>query len=275
MSVAVMLREGTDRLRGMTDAPRLEAEMLLARAMGRPRTGLLTHPEWFPSPEERATYQRWLDQRVGGVPLPYLTGRVAFFGLEVTVTRDVLIPRPETETLVELALAAEPQVVVDVGTGSGAIALALAAHLPRTHVIATDLSAGALRVAAANVRCHGLSERVRLVQADLVRPLVLSADLVISNPPYVATGEWDVLPESIRRHEPALALLGGDDGLAVIRRLLESASRILRPGGGLLVEIGAGQGRAATKLARSLLPDARVRIHPDLAGRDRVLDVGF
>jgi release factor glutamine methyltransferase len=275
MSVGVMLRKGADRLRGMTDAPRLEAEMLLANAMGRPRSRLLTHPEWSPTPEETATYQRWLDQRVGGYPLPYLTGQAAFYGLELMVTQDVLIPRPETETLVDLALELEPQVVVDVGTGSGAIALALATHLPRVRIVATDLSAAALRVAAINVRRYGLGERIRLLQANLVRPLALSVDLVVSNPPYVASAEWDALPESIRRHEPTLALLGGDDGLAVIRRLLESAGRIVRPGGELLAEIGAGQGRAVRNLARSLLPRARVRVHPDLAGRDRVLDVEF
>jgi release factor glutamine methyltransferase len=186
-----------------------------------------------------------------------------------------LIPRPETETLVERALALEPEIVVDVGTGSGAIALALATHLPRARIIATDLSAAALRVAAANARQQGLADRIQLIQADLVRPLALAADLVVSNPPYVAADEWTMLPKSIRQYEPALALVGGTDGLEVIRQLLESAGRILRPGGRLLVEIGASQGRAATNLARSLLPGTHATIHPDLAGRDRLLSVRY
>lgn len=275
MSVGTMLREGADHLRGVTDAPRLEAEVLLAGAMGRPRSSLLAHPEWSPTPQQIATYQSWLERRGGGTPLPYLTGQAQFYGLELSVTPDVLIPRPETETLVDLALALKPQVVVDVGTGSGAIALALAAHLPQAQVIATDLSAAALRVAAANSHRHGLEDRIRLIQADLVRPLSLSADLVISNPPYVAADEWAALPTSIRRHEPALALVGGSDGLRVIERLLESVGWIVKPGGTVLIEIGAQQGQAAAALARSVLPGAQVTVHPDMAGRDRVLDVGF
>lgn len=275
MCVGAMLSEGSDRLRGMTDVPRLEAEMLLANAMGQPRSSLLAHPEWTPAPEESAVYRGWLERREEGTPLPYLTGQAPFYGMELTVTPDVLIPRPETETLVERALALEPEIVVDVGTGSGAIALALATHLPRARIIATDLSAAALRVAAANARQQGLADRIQLIQADLVRPLALAADLVVSNPPYVAADEWTMLPKSIRQYEPALALVGGTDGLEVIRQLLESAGRILRPGGRLLVEIGASQGRAATNLARSLLPGTHATIHPDLAGRDRLLSVRY
>lgn len=275
MFVDAMLSQGSERLENATDAPRLEAEVLLASAMGRRRSDLLAHPEWTPTPEQRAIYHRWLERRGEGTPLPYLTGQAAFYGLELVVTPDVLIPRPETETLVDLALALEPQVVVDVGTGSGAIALALAAHLPRAQIIATDLSAAALQVATTNIRRHGPKDRIHLVQADVVRPLALSADLVISNPPYVKTDELATLPTSVRRYEPMLALVGGTDGLGVVRQLLASAGRILRPGGTLLIEIGAGQGTAATTLAHSLLPGAEVTVHPDLGGRDRVLEVGF
>ncbi len=275
VSVGVALREGAARLRAVTDAPRLEAEVLLACATDLSRTVLLGHPEWQLAANQVETYRQWIDRRADGSPLPYLTGRVEFYGLEFAVTPDVLIPRPETETLVDLALQRRPGVVVDVGTGSGCIAVALAAHLPRVLVYATDLSAAALRVAAANVRRHGLWDRVRLVQADLLCPLRGPVDLVVSNPPYVADEERPSLPRSVRRHEPRLALDGGRDGLAVMRRLLASAPRILRRGGSLLVEIGAARGEAAAALARSLLPGAQVVIHPDLAGRDRVLEVGF
>ncbi|MGD1994914.1 MAG: peptide chain release factor N(5)-glutamine methyltransferase [Anaerolineae bacterium] len=275
MCVGAILQEGSDRLRGVTDTPQLEAELLLSEAMGHPRVSLLAHPEWTPTPEQRAVFHGWLDRRATGYPLPYLTSRANFYGLELKVTPDALIPRPETETLVDLALQLKPRVAVDVGTGSGAIALALAKHLPHVHIVATDLSAAALQVAAANVRRYGLENRIHLVQSDLVRPLALSADLVVSNPPYVAEEEWTTLPRSIQQHEPALALLGGAGGMTVIRRLLQSAGRILRSGGRLLMEIGAGQGSAAAKQARSLLPGTRVSVHADLAGRDRVLDIGF
>jgi release factor glutamine methyltransferase len=198
---------------------------------------------------------------------------VEFYGLEFTVTPDVLIPRPETETLVEQALARRPRTVVDVGTGSGCVAVALAVHLPHAWVWATDLSRAALRVAATNARRHGVADRILFIQADLLLPLRGPVDLVVSNPPYVAEEEWPALPPSVREYEPRQALDGGPGGLQVIRRLLEDAPRLLRPGGTLLVEIGADQGSRVTAMVCTCIPGARARIHTDLAGRDRVLEV--
>ncbi len=272
MTLGAALREGMDGLRAATDAPRLEAEVLLAHVTGLPRAALLAHPDRPLGSGQRARYQALVRRRAAGYPLPYLTGRVEFYGLEFAVSPAVLIPRAETETLVDLALARRPQRVVDVGTGSGCLAVALAVHLPTAHVIATDLSAPALRVAAANVRRHGVEERIRLIRCDLTAPLVGPFDLVIANPPYVARWEWPRLPASVRRYEPRLALDGGSDGLEVLRRLLAAAPRLLGAGGTLLVEIGAGQGAAAAELARAAWPAARVTIHPDLAGRPRVLE---
>jgi release factor glutamine methyltransferase len=271
--IAAALREGAAALAPVTDMPRLEAEVLLAHATGLTRTTILAHPERPLSPDERARYGDLLDRRAAGIPLPYLTGRAEFFGLDFVVTPDVLIPRPETEALVELALERGPRTVVDVGTGSGCVAVALATRLPRARIYATDLSRAALRVAAENARRHGVANRIHFLQADLASPLRGPVDMLVSNPPYVAEEEWASLPESVREHEPRLALDGGPGGLRVVRRLLADAARLLRPGGVLLVEIGAGQGPEAAALARAVFPPARVQIYPDLAGRDRVLEV--
>jgi release factor glutamine methyltransferase len=247
--------------------------MLLTHVTGRSRTDLLAYPD-RPLPEtQRADYQTLVRRRAAGFPLPYLTGRIEFYGLDIAVTPDVLIPRPETETLVDRALEYHPQTAVDVGTGSGCVAIALAIRQPGVRVYATDLSASALRVAAVNVRRHEVQAQLYLVRCDLAGPLRGPFDLIISNPPYVATEEWPSLPESVRRHEPRLALDGGPGGLKTIRRLLAAAPRLLEPGGSLLIEIGAAQGRTATALARALLPQARIVLHRDLSGWDRVLEI--
>ncbi|MFN3762142.1 MAG: peptide chain release factor N(5)-glutamine methyltransferase, partial [Anaerolineae bacterium] len=272
-TIAVALREGAALLAPITETARLEAEVLLAHVTGLTRTALLAHPERPLTADEQAHYQDLLARRRAGVPLPYLTGRIEFCGLEFIVTPEVLIPRPETETLVERALARDPRTVVDVGTGSGCVAVALAVRLPRARVYATDLSRAALRVAAINAHRHGVADRIHFLQADLASPLKGPVDLVVSNPPYVAEEEWASLPESVREHEPRLALDGGPGGLRVIRRLLADAARLLCPGGAVLVEIGAAQGPAVAALARAAFPKAQVRVHPDLAGRDRILEV--
>ncbi len=269
-NVGQVLREAAAYLGQASDAPRLEAEVLLAHVTGIPRASLLAHPEQALSLSHHTAYRSLLHSRASGYPLPYLTGRIEFYGLEFAVTPDVLIPRPETETLVDLACQLRPRVALDVGTGSGCVAVALAVHLPEARVYAVDLSVRALRVAAANARRHGVERRVHPVCGDLVSPFAGPVDLVLSNPPYVAEEEWLALPVSVR-HEPRLALNGGTDGLNVIRRLVAAAPRVLRPGGTLLVEIGAAQGEAAAALARS--SGAQVRVHRDLAGRDRVLEV--
>ncbi len=265
----------------VTDTPRLEAEVLLAEVLGVSRTALLAHPEQRVSALQRARYGSLVRQRAAAYPLPYLIGRAEFFGLSFEVTPAVLIPRPETETLVNLALARHPDRVLDVGTGSGCIALTLAVHLPVAQVYATDISLAALEVARRNARRHAVGPRVRFVAGDLLTmwarapalPESQRFDLVIANLPYVAAGEWGGLPRSVREYEPRLALAGGADGLAIVRRLLLQAPGVLRGGGALLVEIGAVQGAAALDLARVALPAASARLHRDLAGHERVLEV--
>ncbi len=275
VTTGAALQEGADLLRGVTDEARLEAELLLAYALGLPRAALLTHPERPISAEQQRAYQALLTRRIAHYPLPYLLRRVEFCGLEFVVTPDVLIPRPETEMLVELALRYPAMTALDVGTGSGCIAVSLAVRNPALSLVATDLSIAALRLAMVNARRNGVGHRVRWVCGDLTRPLRGPVDLVVANLPYVAQDEWATLPPSVREHEPRLALDGGPDGLGLVRRLLSDAPRLLRPGGALLLEIGATQGRRAVALARSLCAGARVALHLDLAGRDRVVVVEF
>jgi release factor glutamine methyltransferase len=221
--------------------------------------------------------------------LPYLTGRCEFYGLHLDINRHVLIPRPETETLVDLALNHIIQLrshsgsdssdgddipntlLADVCTGSGCIALALAIHAPECHIYALDLSPDALAVASRNARRHGVAGRVSFMQSDLLSALDEPVDLIVSNPPYVALDEWSSLPHGVREFEPRLGLYGGRDGLDLIRRLLDQSARYLRPGGAVFLEIGARQGVAAQSLAHQAFPTARITIHLDLAGRERVL----
>ncbi len=262
----------------MTDSPRLEAEILLVHILECSRVFLLAHPETPMTSVQCGHYAEVLARRSRGEPLPYITGHMEFYGLDFAVTPDVLIPRPETEGLVEGTLAwlrsHENGVVVDVGTGSGCIVVTLAAKMPTARYIATDISASALEVARANAHQHQVTESIAFLQADLLSPLLGAAgiDVIVSNPPYIAEREWDELSISVRR-EPRVALTAGLDGLDAIRALLRQAHQALRPGGLLLVEIGEKQGNAVQALARAAFPEARVEVLQDLAGKDRVLKI--
>ncbi|HVO71828.1 MAG TPA: peptide chain release factor N(5)-glutamine methyltransferase [Aggregatilineaceae bacterium] len=265
-------------LAGVAESEPLDASLLLMHVLGVDRAALIAHPERTLTPEQSAAYRDLIERRAAGVPLPYLTGRRAFYDLELIVTQDVLIPRPETEHLVESALvwARERRGlrVVDVGTGSGAIAVALARHLPDTHILALDISAAALAVARQNAARYGMLERIEFVLGDLLTPLLdrgQQADLIAANLPYIISGELDML--AVARYEPRLALDGGPDGLGLIRRLLGQAPRALAAGGLLLLEIGAGQGERVRALAETAFPGVQVHITPDYARHERVVSV--
>lgn len=263
------------------DSPRLTAEALLAHHLGAARAWLLARPELALTPEQQTAFQAQAARAAAGEPLAYLTGRREFCGLEFTVDRRVLVPRPETELLVDRALAFLDTLpapagadVVDVGTGSGCIAVSLAVQRPAARVTAGDVSAEALQVARLNVERHGVAGRVRLVRADLLAGLGLapaSVDLMCANLPYIPAETARSLP--VARHEPLLALDGGPDGLDLIRRLLAEAPTCLRPGGCLLLEIEAGQGPAARAEAQAAFPQAAVHVHADLAGWDRIVEI--
>jgi release factor glutamine methyltransferase len=263
------------------DTPRLDAELLLCQALEWTRARLYAHPEHTLSEGEHVDFLRLVRRRTAREPLAYLLGRKEFYGLEFLVDHRVLIPRPETELLVELAIRRLEGVqsvppapaVADVGTGSGAIAIALARHTSAIRVHALDVSAEALEVARANCHRHGVTMRVELLRGDLLAPLESAVDLIVGNLPYVTRTELDTLPPEISTYEPRVALDGGADGLDVLRRLLGQAGEHLRFHGGILLEIGAEQGPEARTLAARYFPAASIEVHRDLSGLDRILEI--
>lgn len=246
-------------------SPRLTAEVLLAHAVGHSRAWLFAHSSDELTELWWIHYGRYLHQRLSGIPTQYITGRQEFYGRDFRVTPDVLIPRPETEHLIQAALEKwRPATrAIDIGTGSGAIAVTLS--LERSaRLAATDLSVAALRIAAENAR--RLGARVDFAACDLAAAFAdQSFDLVLSNPPYVPAG--DVLPREVREHEPPLALYAGPAGLDVFGRLIPEANRILKPGGWLILEIGALQAEAVRALLGGWLD---LEIRSDLAGLPRL-----
>jgi release factor glutamine methyltransferase len=247
MSIGDLLRDAARRLGG-PDA-RLDAELLLAHALGVSRASLYAHAEDEPAAEARETFVRLVGERERGVPVAYLVGHREFWSLDLAVTPAVLVPRPETERLVELALARIPRDddanVADLGTGSGAVALAIARERPRSRIVATDRSEAALDVARANARRLALAN-VSFASGDWYAALAERFDVIVSNPPYIAAGDPHL--EGDLRHEPGLALVSGVDGLDALRRIVAGAPEHLRAGGWLLVEHGFDQGDAVRRL---------------------------
>jgi release factor glutamine methyltransferase len=274
MTLAQALREAaaTFESRGIED-PRLVADLLLRHALSISRVRLYQELKRELAPREEAGFGRLIERCLSGEPLAYITGHREFYGLDFYVDQSVLVPRPETELLVErsLALAGERNMaaIADIGTGSGAVAVSLALNLPQVRIYATDVSAPALRVARFNCRRHGVEDRVCLLKGDLLSPLPEPVDLIVANLPYVR--EEEVSSKGLAGFEPALALSGGGDGLDKIRALCWGLSKELRPGGGLLLEVGMGQSQAVAKLLLSLFPEADIEITPDLAGIERVV----
>ena len=253
--------------------PRLDAELLVAHALGLPRVQLYVQFDRPLVPDELAAIRALIKRRQGGESVAYLVGKKEFWGLDFTVDARVLVPRPDTETLIEEArerLAGGESVrLADVGTGSGAIALTLAKLFPQAAVFASDLSTGALEVARANAERLGLA--VTFAEGDLAAPLAADApfSLIAANLPYIASSEMATLPPEVKS-EPALALDGGPDGLALVRRLVADAPALLAAGGALVLEIGAGQAGATAELLRAAgLADVRTR--RDLGGVERVV----
>lgn len=271
-----VLNQASELLLAVSDNALLESEILLSNVMQHPRVYFKAHPEQSLTENQITQFFLNVRRRLAGEPLPYITGRMEFYGLSLLVTPDVLIPRPETELLVDLGsvvLKNCPEaVVLDVGTGSGCIAIAIAKTAMCKRIYATDISYPALTLAKRNARAHAVLPRIQFLHCDLLMPIRMPVEVIISNPPYISEKDYGQLPVSVR-HEPATALLAGDDGLRVVSRLLKQASLVLHPKGLMLVEIGAQQGNAVQTLARTAFPNASIHIHKDLAGLDRVLQI--
>jgi release factor glutamine methyltransferase len=279
-TIRELVGEGRARLAAVVDSPGREARLLLAHVLGygpgEGENALLARDERTVSAADRTDYLELLERRERGEPVAYLLGRKEFYGREFAVDERVLIPRPETEALVEIALALDLPAnarVLDLGTGSGAIALTIAAERPSFTVVATDLSLGALDCARRNRRRHGLEQRVSLARMDLAAALGLAAfDLVLSNPPYVDPDVPELVAPDVRTYEPHLALFAAERGLAVIARLL-ALTRDLVPGAFLAFEIGFGQRDAVLELAGAAANLELIAMRDDTAGIPR--DVVF
>lgn len=275
-TIRAVLHEARQQLAPVSDSAALDAQVLLGHVLGKERAYLLAHGEDPLTPDQMVQYESLVQRCAAGEPLPYVLGRWAFYDGELLVTPAVLIPRPETELLLEQALAfmeTHPQaVVVDVGTGSGALAVTLAAHCPQAQVSAIDISPAALAIARQNA--EQWRAVVTFYEGDLLTPLLTAqhkVNVVLANLPYIPTGDLPAL--AVSRHEPRLALDGGADGLDLIRRLLAQIPQVCGPGALILLEIGADQGAAVAQLAHTALAPCEVTIIKDYAGLDRIVRI--
>ncbi len=260
-----------------------EARLMMAEVLEVSRAWVIAHPEASLPPDRRQLFLDYSSRRAAHEPVAYLVGRREFYGIDFEVSPSVLIPRPETELLVDHAVAASARlqaaderrnlVAVDLGTGSGAVAVVLAMRQPRLRVIAVDRSADALDVAGANAAIHGVADRIEFRQGDLLQGIDERIDLLVANLPYIPTAEIDHLMPDVRDYEPHEALDGGSDGMVLIRRTLEEAVDRMATAGVLLFEIGDGQGDSLIETARQLYPDATVQVFKDYAGFDRILSI--
>lgn len=295
-SVQAAVREAARQLRQAgIDEPRLTAELLLAHAGGCARIDLYRRPDDPLAPDVQERFRSFLARRLAREPIQHILGRTEFWSRPILCDRRALIPRPETELVVEVALqilreraplsvgaprpiARDTLLLADIGAGTGCIAVALAAELPNARLYASDISREALDLAAENLRLNGVERRVRLLEGDLTEPfrtvgLIGQFDLVVSNPPYIPDAEIPALQPEVREHDPARALAGGPDGLRLIERLLTDVPALLRLDGHFVFEIGAGEAEAVQDMIRRTGAWRAVRVHRDGAGIERVLAI--
>jgi release factor glutamine methyltransferase len=280
ITAAALVREGTELLRAHGVAePGSDAERLLGHVLGLDRAALHAEPVRPVATRDSDRFRDLARRRAAREPLQSLTGEQEFWSLSFRVTPEVLIPRPETEHLIEALLRLRPRPdprLLDLGTGSGCLAIVAAREIPGALVVAVDSDMAALDVARGNALRHGVSERITFLRGDLFAPLAgrrgeEGFDVILSNPPYIPEAEWAALEPEVRVHEPKAALTPGPDGLAIHRRLAAGAAAWLRPGGVLLAEIGAGQDAVARGFYPLQGPLELVAIEPDLAGIPRVI----
>jgi len=263
------------------DSPRLSAELLISHVVGLKRIELYTQFD-KQVPQQQLDLLHDLVKRAGlHEPVVYLTGKTEFYSIELEITSDCLIPRPETELLVQRAIEflrtrSGVQYICDLCTGSGCIAVAIAKNFPDARITATDISAAALEVAARNVEKHRLTEHVRLLCGDLFEPIIQQLDvnqfdLIVCNPPYVSTAEYEKLEKNVKDYEPASALLAGADGMDVYRRIIKKVDEFLKPGAALMLEIGYAQGHAVRVLLEESRAFENIKIEKDLHDNDRIV----
>ncbi|MHB0871394.1 MAG: peptide chain release factor N(5)-glutamine methyltransferase [Chloroflexota bacterium] len=282
-SVGQLLAQAVDQLdQAAIPSPQDEARLLMAETLGSSRAWVIAHPEAEVPPDRRLTFLSYVARRAAHEPEAYIVGRREFYGLEFEVGPAVLIPRPETELLVDHALASADLLLaakgrellaVELGTGSGAVAIVLAMRRPGLRVVAVEESEAALSMARANATLHNVADRIEFREGDLLDGVRERIDLLVANLPYIPTGEIDSLMPDVRDYEPREALDGGPDGTAVIRRALEQAVDLVDRPASLLFEIGDGQGDRLTAVARGLYPNAAVQILRDYAGLERILSI--
>lgn len=275
VTIRDVLSDAKQRISAVSTSVSLDAQLLLAEVIGESRAHVIAHPERELTPEQAAQYEAWITRRADAEPVAYILERKAFYDREFKVTSAVLIPRPETEHLLEAALEFTAQrvcVAVDIGTGSGALAVTFAAHRPQARVYAVDISKAALTIARENAAIQQVD--VTFLEGDLLQPLIdlgIKVDLIMANLPYIASDEVpDLL---VSRHEPTLALDGGTDGLDLVRRLLMQAPEVLNPGAMILLEIGSDQGQKTAVLAKEMLSPVSVKVLKDYANLERLVQV--
>jgi release factor glutamine methyltransferase len=261
---------------------RLDAEVLLCHTLGRDRAWLLAHIRDGLGDEQRMIFEQAVERKARREPLQYITGKQEFWGLDFLVTPDVLIPRPETELIIETVVGSAPDrnrplTVIDLCTGSGCIAVSLAKELSAARVFASDTSEKALVVARENARRHGVQDRIRFFEGDLFGPLEEldihgQIDIIVSNPPYIASGDRPELQPEVRDYEPAMALFAGPDGMELHRRIVSTAPLFLKSTGALVMEMGIGQAGALTRMIRETGVYDTPAVLKDLAGIERVIE---
>jgi release factor glutamine methyltransferase len=276
-----ILNKAVEKLRSEgVDRPRTNAELLLEAVLNSKKIDLYLNRDLILTPQQVEKFNQFIQERISGKPLQYIIGTTEFFGLEFKVNENVLIPRPETETFVEVIIGhlkntLHPK-IIDLGTGSGAIAISLAKTLKGSFVFATDISADALTVARENAKRHGVDSQIDFLRGDLFEPLKnnnleKTIDCVVSNPPYVSKNEFDNLPKEVKDYEPIVALRTDEEGTPFHKKIIEGSLDFLKKDGILALEVGLGQADKVADLIRSLKEFKKIQIKKDLGGIERIV----